>query len=123
MKHSVMVEPRKETELAAADQGYAKAHGHPTGPNIVQEIAMDIGKSIAAYIEVMYPEAVTAASSTFLLSVRNSVYNEIMASLELTEEGAIRAQLLKRKKFRREWKSAYKKIRAGKLSKAEPEGA
>lgn len=41
-------------------------------------IAMEIGKSTAFHISQMYPEAVQATSSTFLLSVRNHVYNEIM---------------------------------------------
>lgn len=79
--------------------------------DIVKAIAMDIGKDVAAYIEIQYPEAVTAASSTFLLSLRNCVYNEIMASLEITEEGAIRERLEDRRKFRRHWKAMWKKLR------------
>jgi hypothetical protein len=51
---------------------------------LVGEIAMDIGKEVAAHIETMYPKAVEAARSTFLLSVRNCVYNEIIADLELS---------------------------------------
>jgi hypothetical protein len=45
---------------------------------LLKEVAMDIGKQVAHHIETMYPEAVKAASSTFLLSVRNCTYNEIM---------------------------------------------
>jgi hypothetical protein len=78
---------------------------------LVKEMAMDIGKEIVAYIEVMYPEAIKATSSTFKLSVRNSIYNEIMAAIEVTDEGAIVARLKDRKKFRREWTAAYRKIR------------
>lgn len=85
---------------------------------LIKEIAMDIGKETAAYIEVMYPEAVKAASSTFLLSLRNHVYNEIMASLELTQEGAIRERIDQRKKFRRELKAQYRKIRKNKIPAA-----
>jgi hypothetical protein len=79
---------------------------------LVQAIAMDIGKEVAAYIEVMYPKAVEATSSTFLLSVRNSIYNEIMAAIEVNDAGQITARIKDRKKFRREWKAAWKKIRA-----------
>ena len=86
--------------------------------DIVKRIAMDIGKETAAYIEVMYPEAVKHTSSTFLLSVRNHIYNEIMGSLELTNEQAIVDRLNDRKKFRREWKAAYKKIRTEPTSEA-----
>jgi hypothetical protein len=83
----------------------------PWSRELVKEIAMDIGKEVAAYIEVMYPEAVKATSSTFLLSVRNSIHNEIMAAIEVNDQGQIRARIKDRKKFRREWKAAYKKIR------------
>lgn len=48
---------------------------------LIKEIAMDIGKELVAYIEVMYPEAIKATSSTFKLSMRNHVYNDIMAAL------------------------------------------
>ena len=50
-----------------------------TKRDLLKLIAMDIGKSVAHHIEIMYPEAVSAASSTFLLSVRNHTYNEFVA--------------------------------------------
>lgn len=83
----------------------------PLSRDIIKAIAMDIGKQVAAYIEVMYPDAVKATSSTFLLSVRNCVFNEIMAALETIDENAIRARLEDRRVFRRQWKAAYRKIR------------
>lgn len=55
---------------------------------LVKAVALDIGKQIVAYIEVMYPEAITATSSTFKLSVRNSIYNEIMAAIQVRSYGA-----------------------------------
>lgn len=80
---------------------------------LVKEIAMDVGKDVCAYIRVMYPEAVKATSSTFLLSVRNSVHSEIMAALDgPTDEVSIRARLADRKTWRRKWLAAWKKIRA-----------
>lgn len=87
----------------------------PRGPwsrELVKAIAMDIGKDVVAYIEVMYPQAIEATSSTFKLSVRNCIHNEIMAAIEVTDEGEIRARLQERKKFRRQWTAAYRKIRA-----------
>lgn len=77
---------------------------------LIKGIAMDIGKEVAAYIERMYPRAVSAASSTFLLSVRNCIHNEIMAAMEVTEETAVLARLADRKKARRELKAQWKII-------------
>lgn len=82
-----------------------------TSKQIVSEIAMDIGKETVAYIEVMYPEAIKATSSTFKLSVRNNIHNQIMAALEVTDEGAIMARLTDRKKFRRHLLEMYRKVR------------
>jgi hypothetical protein len=83
----------------------------PMSRDIVKEIAMDIGKDVVAYVEVQYPEAITATSSTFRLSLRNCIYNEIMAALEVVDEDAIRERLAERKRFRRKWKAAYRNIR------------
>ncbi len=79
--------------------------------DLIKEIAMDIGKEVSAYIEIMYPEAVKACSSTFLLSLRNHTYNEIMAALELTDEQAILRRLEDRRVFRRRWKKTWKALR------------
>lgn len=78
---------------------------------LVKAIAMDIGKEVVAYIEVQYPEAIEAASSTFKLSVRNCIYNQIMAAIEVNDAGQIAARLDTRKKFRRQWTAAWRKIR------------
>lgn len=78
---------------------------------LVKQIAMDIGKEVVAYITVMYPEAVAATSSTFRLSVRNCIYNEIIAALDVNDADAIPARLERRKKFRRRWTKAWRDIR------------
>jgi hypothetical protein len=96
----------------------------PASPDreLIKEIAMDIGKEVAAYIEVMYPAAVQATSGTFLLSVRNSTYNEIMAALAITDPDQIRKHLRDRKAFRRNWKASAKRVREGKaMTEAELE--
>ena len=55
--------------------------------------------------------AMKAGSSRFKLSVRNSSYNEIIAAILVSDEGQIIARLADRKKFRREWTAAWRKIR------------
>jgi len=78
---------------------------------LVKAIAMDIGKEVVAYIDVMYPEAPAACSSTFRLSLRNTIYNEIMAAIDVDDEGQIITRLKDRKDFRRKWTAAYRKLR------------
>ncbi len=73
----------------------------PIPKDIVKEIAMDIGKQVAHHVKTMYPKAVEATSSTFLLSVRNTTYNAIMAALDVTEEEDIKDRLEKNRKHRR----------------------
>lgn len=79
--------------------------------DLIKQIAMDIGKETVAYIEVMYPQAISATSSTFKLSVRNHIYSEIMAAISVTDEGEVITRLDQRKRFRRQWVKAYRDIR------------
>jgi len=83
----------------------------PWSKELIRAIAMDIGKAVVHHIETMYPAAIKACPSTFKLSVRNSVHNEIMAAIEITDEGQIIARLKERKQHRRKIKSFYTKIR------------
>lgn len=91
---------------------------------LLKEIAMDIGKETVAYIHVMYPDAIKETSSTFSLSIRNVVYNEIMAAFQVDETGNIVPQfvttdehgdvinrLSERNISRRRWVARYRKIR------------
>jgi hypothetical protein len=78
---------------------------------LVKGIAMDIGKEVVAYVERMYPEAIRATSSTFKLALRNSIYNEIIAALKVTDEAEILARLERRKKQRRDLKKQWAIIR------------
>lgn len=87
------------------------AKREPWSKELVREIAMDIGKEIVAYVEVQYPEAIKATSSTFKLSLRNSIYNEIMAAIEVNDAGEIAKRLKDRKSFRRKWVAMYRKNR------------
>lgn len=99
---------------AVTGQDVQRPAGKTEGPwskELIKEIAMDIGKEVVAYIEVQYPKAIEATSSTFKLSVRNCIHNQIMAAIEITDEGEIRARLQDRKHFRRRWTAAWRKIR------------
>jgi hypothetical protein len=78
---------------------------------LIRQIAMDIGKEVVHHIEIMYPAAISACPSTFKISVRNCVHNEIMAAIRVNDEGQIIARLDRRKKHRRDIKAAYKKFR------------
>lgn len=81
--------------------------GDPTRA-LIKAIAMDIGKEVVHHIEMMYPKAIEATSSTFKLSVRNCVHNEIVAAIEVTDEGEIIARLRERKGQRRKIKALSK---------------
>lgn len=83
----------------------------PLSRNLIREVAMDIGKEVVAYIERMYPDAVKATSSTFCLSVRNSICNEIEAAIKITDEREIIERLARRKAHRRELRAVWKTIR------------
>lgn len=79
--------------------------------DLFSKIAMDIGKEVVHHIEIMYPNAIKATSSTFKLSVRNFVHNEIMSAIKFNDEGQILSRMETRKKFRRKINSFYKNIR------------
>ena len=78
---------------------------------LVKGIAMDIGKEVVAYVERMYPQAISATSSTFRLSLRSCIFNEIIAALEVTDEAEILARLERRKKERRELNAMWTRLR------------
>lgn len=79
---------------------------------LVKQIAKDVGNAVVTHIELMYPAAIAATPGTFPVSVRNCVYNEIMAAIEINDAGKIAARLAYRKRERRRLKTAYRKMRA-----------
>lgn len=76
---------------------------------LVKEIAMEIGKEVASHIERMYPAAVRATSKTMLLSLRNSVHNDIMAAVDALERGDADAWLAQRRATRRTIRAQWRK--------------
>lgn len=97
-----MTSTRKRSALVRADD--------PTKA-LIRAIAMDIGKEVVHHIETMYPNAAAMLPGSGKLSVRNCVHNEIMAAIQVTDEGEIVARLHDRKAFRRKMKNAYSSIR------------
>lgn len=99
----------------ARPQTTAVALPHPADQpiprDLLKDLAMDVGKEVAAYIERMYPKAVEATSSTFLLSVRNCIHNEIVATMGLSSIGEIEQRLERRKRERRQLRAVWKAAR------------
>ncbi|HYD30171.1 MAG TPA: hypothetical protein VEB64_04860, partial [Azospirillaceae bacterium] len=70
----------------AADYGHLDEPAKPAADadrELIKAIAMDIGKAVVHHIETMYPSMFDAVAGAAKLSVRNCVYNEIMAALEV----------------------------------------
>jgi hypothetical protein len=67
-----------------------------------------VAKEVIHHIEMMYPEAIKATSSTFKLSVRNCIYNEIMAAAQVENWVDALARLDTRKQQRRYIKALSK---------------
>ena len=75
-------------------------------------LAADIGREVAHHIETMYPQAVEACSSNFLLSVKGCVHNEIMAVLDFKGDAlAMSKRLAERELFRRKIRKFYGNLR------------
>lgn len=95
---------------ATHDSVHARENAPPPTP-LIKALAEAVGKDLAAYVEVMYPEAMKAASSTFKTSLRNHVYNDIMHVSTLHTEAEIRAWLAANDEHRKKWLAAYRKMR------------
>ncbi len=80
--------------------------------DLVQQIAKDVGDAVVMHIEAMYPAALAAAPTSFQLSVRNTVINEIMAAIDVNDASQIVERLANRKRARRKLKAAYRKMRS-----------
>lgn len=84
----------------------------PWTKKLISDIAMDIGKEVVHRCEIMYPKAFEVVPGTFKLHIRNCVHNEIMAAIEINDEGQIITRMGERKKRRRKLNAIYKKIRS-----------
>lgn len=75
----------------------------------MHEIARDVGKQVVHHIKIMYPDAVAACPSTFLLSVRGCVHNNFMAAIDSEED--VMARIARNEAHRKHIEAMYRKIR------------
>jgi len=83
----------------------------PISRDLIKAMAMAVGKNAVAYVEVMYPEAIKATSSTFKLSLRNHINNDIMHVATLHTEADIRKWLAENEAHHKRWLAMWRKIR------------
>ncbi|MCK1336841.1 hypothetical protein IVB38_12615 [Bradyrhizobium sp. 38] len=98
--------------IGSKEELFAKIGEAQWSRELVKQIAKDVGEAVIAHIEMMYPAALTATPASFPLSVRNCVYNEIMAAIAVNDAGKIAARLANRKRERRHLRTTYRKVRA-----------
>lgn len=65
---------------------------------LIKEIARDIGDAAVVHVETMYPAAVEATPSTFKISLRNCIFNEILAAVDVNDAGQVVARIRDRKR-------------------------
>ena len=82
-------------------------------------IAMDCGKEMVAYLEVMYPDVFERMNSGCRLSIRNHIHNDIIAALEIVGTANHLERLKERARFRREWLAVYRNLPSRKRKKLE----
>lgn len=87
---------------------------------LIKAMAMAVGKNCVAYVEVMYPEAIEHTSSTFKLSLRNHIYNDIMHVSTLHTEREIREWLKRNEEHHKQWLATWRKLRRNDKRKTAP---
>jgi hypothetical protein len=83
----------------------------PWSREVVEEIARDIGDAVLAHVETMYPSAIQATPSTFKISLRNCVRNEIIAAVSVNDAVQAIARIRERKRFRRKTRANFSRMR------------
>jgi hypothetical protein len=85
----------------------------PWSREVVEEIARDVGDAVLAHVEIMYPSAIQASPTTFKISLRNCVRNEIIAAVAVNDAGLAIARIRERKRFRRKVRADFRRMRTG----------
>jgi hypothetical protein len=78
---------------------------------LIKEIAKDIGDAVVVHVETMYPAAVASTPSTFRTSLRNCIFNEILAAVEVNDARRVVARIRDRKRARRKTRADYRRMR------------
>ena len=102
-KGNIQAEHGPEVSGSSAEAGISR--------DLIKAMAMDAGKSLCAYLEAMFPEVWHGQNSGFKISMKNHVYNDIMALADLHDEAAIRKRLADNEAHRKRWVGAYRKMR------------
>lgn len=88
---------------------------------VISAIAMDCGKEMVAYLEVMYPDVFERMNSGCRLSIRNHIHNDFMAAMEVGSAENHLERLKERARFRREWLATYRNLPSRKRKKLDKE--
>jgi hypothetical protein len=88
----------------------------PWSREVVEEIADDIGDAVLAHVQIMYPSAIQATPSTFKISLRNCMRNEILAAVGINDAGQAIARIHERKLVRRQTRADYRRMRSARAS-------
>lgn len=75
---------------------------------LTSAIAMDVGKEMVAYLEVMYPDVFAVMNGGCKLSIRNHIHNDIIAAMEIAGAANHMERLRERAAQRREWVGMYR---------------
>lgn len=86
---------------------------------MISAVAMDVGKEMVAYLEVMYPDVFEHMNSGCKLSIRNHIHNDIVAAMDVGSAENHLERLKERAEFRRQWVAAYRNIRRNRPKKLE----
>jgi len=86
---------------------------------MISAVAMDVGKEMVAYLEVMYPDVFERMNSGCKLSIRNHIHNDIMAAMDVGSAENHLERLKERAAFRREWVATYRAMRRNRPKKLE----
>ena len=78
---------------------------------LVSAVALDIGKEMVAYLEVMYPDVFQVMNEGCKLSIRNHIHNDIMAFSKYSTVREFQDWITRRKIFRRKWLAQTRKNR------------
>lgn len=113
----ITFQPGPSVSIAkTTDYQYWRTGDQGISRDLIKAMAMDAGKSLCAYLEVMFPEVWHSQNSGFKISMKHHVYNDIMALADLHDEAAIKKRLADNEAHRKAWVGGYRKMRRKKRS-------
>lgn len=86
---------------------------------MISAVAMDVGKEMVAYLEVMYPDVFERMNSGCKLAIRNHIHNDIVEAMGAGSVENHLDRLKRRAAQRKEWLATYRNIRRNRSKKLE----